>query len=346
MTLSKNQDDSVETQLLDVKDQNARIEARLIEMAELLKEKPNNTTVNTVVNTTVTNQHTNNISVVGIRPWDGEQRIYLAASQMAAAFTENAKLREYTKLGDYAMVDKDIGFPYVMEIFMDLVKRAHTEPESRNIYLNPKRADQVLVFNKEGKWEVLSLQEATQLIFDGVTENFRRVRISWQEAQLLSTYAQNALAYAGLLYEDEPAEYVKKAKTPMSAHLTNCRDLQDKAIIANAVPLLETRAGLPKTITPTVSRFPKPPALIEPEARRSISPENAARAFLKARQTLPEEVIDEEYIKLLATRAETDTDYLIKKLWEAVEDKLLLGEDAALANAIIAKYDEDPNLYD
>jgi hypothetical protein len=71
-------------------------------------------------------------------------------------------------------------------------------------YLNPRRADQVLVHKKSGTWEVLSLAEATRLLFDGV------------ERQRLPLEAQNALSMAGLLYEDEPDEYVKRAKAPMA----------------------------------------------------------------------------------------------------------------------------------
>jgi hypothetical protein len=111
--------------------------------------------------------------------------------------------------------------PYVAELLMDLTKRAHADPTARNVYLNPKRTDQALVHMTSGKWEVMSLQEATRLIFDGVAKAMVRVTLSNEERWQLPIEAQNALAMAGLLYDDEPEEYAKKAKTPMAAHLTN-----------------------------------------------------------------------------------------------------------------------------
>jgi hypothetical protein len=48
-----------------------------------------------------------------------------------------------------------------------------------------------------------------------------RVMLSHEERRQLPIEAQNALAMAGLLYDDEPEEYAKKAKAPMAAHLTN-----------------------------------------------------------------------------------------------------------------------------
>jgi len=35
--------------------------------------------------------------------------------------------------------------------------------------------------------------------------------------------AQSAMSLAELMYQDEPEEYVKRAKAPMGAHLANCR---------------------------------------------------------------------------------------------------------------------------
>ena len=112
---------------------------------------------------------------------------------------------------------------------MDLVKRGHSDPAARNVYLNPRRADQALVHMKSGKWEVLPLTEATRLIFDGVAQTIHRVTLSYEERKQLPLEAQNTLSLAGLLYEDEPEKYVKRAKDPMSAHLTNLRDDGQKA---------------------------------------------------------------------------------------------------------------------
>ena len=161
------------------------------------------------------------VTVINIHPWDGDQRIGIDLAHIIAAFADNTKLREYTRMGDHELVDPEIAPPYVTELLMDLTKRAHADPASRNVYLNPRRADQVLVHKKSGSWEVLPLLEATRLLFDGVAQGIQRVSRNCKEATHLPLEAQNALSMAGLLYDDEPDEYARRAKTPMAAHLEN-----------------------------------------------------------------------------------------------------------------------------
>jgi hypothetical protein len=74
-------------------------------------------------NGTVTN-------IVNIHPWDGDRRIGVDLAHILAAFTDNAKLREYAQMGDHELTDPDIAPPYVTELLMDLTKRAHATPES------------------------------------------------------------------------------------------------------------------------------------------------------------------------------------------------------------------------
>ena len=169
-----------------------------------------------VNNGTVTNN-----TVVNINAWDGERRIGVDIAHILAAFADNAKLREYSRLGDHELTDPEIAPPYVTELLMDLTKRAHADPAARNIYLNPRRADQALVHKKSGTWEVLPLAEATRLIFDGVAATIHHTTMTSAERRQLPLEAQNALSMAGLLYDDEPEEYVKRAKAPMAAHLVN-----------------------------------------------------------------------------------------------------------------------------
>jgi C2H2-type zinc finger protein/C2H2 type zinc finger protein len=168
--------------------------------------------------------NTVNQTVINIVPWDSERRISVDTKQIAAAFAENARVREYTKLSDYELADPEIAPPYVTELLMDLVKRAHTDPANRNVYLSAQRADQALVLMENGRWEVVALQEATRLMFDGVAKQMHRLMMTYEELRKLPLEAQNALSMAGLMYEDEPDEYAKRAKGPMAAHLTNCRD--------------------------------------------------------------------------------------------------------------------------
>jgi hypothetical protein len=161
---------------------------------------------------------TNNIH---INAWDGERRIGVEVRDIVAMLAENAAVREYTRLGDHEAANPAVAPPYVMELLMDLTKRAHADPAARNVYLNPRRADQVLVHMTSGRWEVLSLAEATRLIFDGIARAIMAVSRRYEERRALPIEAQSALAIAGLLYDDEPDEYVKRARGPMAAHLAN-----------------------------------------------------------------------------------------------------------------------------
>lgn len=212
----------------------SELKAQVAELATLLKgqlaivadsprawvESAAQVNVGPVTNSTVVTQQNNTI-IMPVTPWDGEQRIKVTASQIAAAFEENARLKEYARLEDHQLTDPNIAPPYVTELFMDLTKRAHAVPAARNVYLNPKRADQALVHMTTGKWEVVPLQEATRLILDGVAKSMVRVTLSSEERRHLPLEAQNALAMAGLLYDDEPEEYAKRARAPMAAHLSN-----------------------------------------------------------------------------------------------------------------------------
>jgi hypothetical protein len=165
---------------------------------------------------------TNN-TVINITPWDGERCISVGVKQVAAAFLENARLKEYSKLEEHQLTDPEIAPPYVTELLTDLARRAHADPAARNVYLNPKRADQVLVYLKTEKWEVRPLEEATRMLLDGVAASIHRITLSDAERRQLPLEAQNALSMAGLVYEDERDEYVKRAKGPLTAHLANTR---------------------------------------------------------------------------------------------------------------------------
>ena len=177
----------------------------------------------------VNNGAVTNNTVVNIHPWDGDRRIGVELAHILAAFTDNAKLREYARMGDHELTDPVIAPPYVTELLMDLTRRAHADPASRNVYLNPRRADQALVHKKSGAWEVLPLAEATRLIFDGVAATIHHTTMTLAERRQLPLEAQNALSMAGLLHDDEPAEYVKRAKAPMAAHLVNTAPALDVA---------------------------------------------------------------------------------------------------------------------
>jgi len=230
---------AAEQQKLAAERQSAKVDAlqaQVAELATLLKgqlagaPRPAGAAIEraVVVNagpTTNIAQQTNNVQVtqniIQILPWDGDRRISVDAGQIAAAFAENGRLKEYAGWSDHEMVDPDRAPPYVAELYVDLTKRAHADPSARNVYLNPRRSDQALVHMAGGKWEVLPLGETTRLLFDGITADLRRVTLTATELKQLPAEAQNAVSMAKLMYQGEPEEYVVRAKGPMSAHLVN-----------------------------------------------------------------------------------------------------------------------------
>jgi hypothetical protein len=206
---------SLEKQLDKVSKQVEKLAAKLEEQQALMSAT--STTVTTIVNNT---QLVNNTNVV-IVPWDSDSRIGISVDQIAAAFAQNPRLQEFTTMNDQQLFDPEVAPPYVTELLMDLVKLAHEDPSARNVYLNPKRADQALVHMANGRWEIVPLDEASMKILDGVAKNMHRVVITPAETKQLPPETQNSLAIAGLLYKEEPAEYAKRAKAPMTAHLAN-----------------------------------------------------------------------------------------------------------------------------
>jgi hypothetical protein len=190
--------------------------------------------VNTV-NAPVTHSVTNHIQVQqtvnylpGLRSFDSEDRLIVPAALVKAAFTENPRLAAYCKLSDEEKTDAETATPYVLEALMELVKRAHKDPLSRNVYLNPKRADQALVFvdsDDVKTWEVRPLLEAIRRIFDTVAGGIHRVIVTDAERAQLPFDVQSSASWIPNLYDDEPDKYVKEAKQPMAAHLTNTRSI-------------------------------------------------------------------------------------------------------------------------
>jgi hypothetical protein len=197
-------------------------------------------------------QHQTNIGVlqqnnvqVNVVSFDREDRIHIPVALVKAAFTENPRLMEYCRMTDDERVDAEKAAPYVLEALIDLVRRAHRDPVYRNVYLNPKRADQVMVCLDENRadgerappaaaaaaaqrgkaqsWEVRSLVEAIRLLFDGVADNLHKIVITDQERTQLPFDVQSAASWVPNLYEDEPERFVKDGKAPMAAHLANTR---------------------------------------------------------------------------------------------------------------------------
>jgi hypothetical protein len=228
--MEKLMDHTLQKQMAEME---ARMKMQMAEMMQLLKGQVLVPAMSgagggsAIVNGSVTVQQTQqmvqqiHIEKVEIHPWDRARAVMVGVPDIAAAFAENTRLQEYARFSDQAMTDKELAPPYVADLLIDLVKRGHADPASRNIYLNPRRADQVLVQLKRGTWEVRSAEEGYRALLDGVALSMHQVTLVYENRKQLPPEAQNALAMAGLMYDDEPEAYVKLARGALAAHLTN-----------------------------------------------------------------------------------------------------------------------------
>jgi len=161
-------------------------------------------------------------AIVNIKSFDGDERVYVPVSSVKLAFTENPKLVEYCQMSDVEKTDIETAAPFVLEALMDLIKRAHRNPQYRNVHLNPRRADQVMVCTGGGqKWEVRAIMDVIRTLFDGVAGGLHKIITTTHDRVQLPLYIQSAAAWVPNLYETEPDRFVKSGRNPMSAHLAN-----------------------------------------------------------------------------------------------------------------------------
>jgi hypothetical protein len=217
---------TVRRQLAEQASEMSALRAQVSELAALLKGSLASSARNmtSVAGQTIVNNgpSINNSVHIQIRPWSDEP-LLVPVAMLRAAFAENPRLVEYCQLSDEAKVDAEGAAPYVLEALVDVVRRAHADPTSRNVYLNPRRADQVLVFVEEegGRWRVQTLVEAIRTMFDCVANGIRRVLREPSALKSLPPEMQASAAWVPMMYEGAPEDYVAKAKGPMVAHLAN-----------------------------------------------------------------------------------------------------------------------------
>jgi hypothetical protein len=156
-------------------------------------------------------------------PWDGPEPscIVVTTKQIAKAFEENPVLQEYASLHHDEMTDPKRAPDYVVELFIDLIKRGHEASEARNIYLSPNRADQVKIHLRTGAWEVHELSSVSRTLLESIASAMKRTTLRDEERKALPMDAQEALAWAGMHYGASPALYAKAIQKPLAAHLTN-----------------------------------------------------------------------------------------------------------------------------
>ena len=200
-------------------------QGQLLELATRQKMITPPTLAATVANSTtnIVNSTINQVTI-NIRPFTRSNAVTIPVSMLRTAFTENPRLAEYCSMSDEEKTDAEKAVPYVLEALIDLTRRAHADPESRNIYLNPHRADQVMVYDAE-TWRVLTLVDAIGTIFDSISGGIRKIMRNQRDMTSLPISIQGSASWIPTLYEFEPDTYVEKARPKMSAHLTNLRPI-------------------------------------------------------------------------------------------------------------------------
>ena len=173
------------------------------------------------ITTNITIQAATN--TINITPWDSPDYITVSLADILAAFAENPKLRQYLHMDDFELTDFEKAPPYVIELFIELLLRAHLLEAARNIYLNPSRSDQVMVRMKSGSWDVAPLNDSIEHLFNGIGRRLHMITITTEERTKLPYDIQNAISMCEMMYKDHPDVYIKLAKEVIVAHLTNCR---------------------------------------------------------------------------------------------------------------------------
>jgi hypothetical protein len=102
----------------------------------------------------------------------------------------------------------------VAALMVEIVRHLHADPQRRNMYLNPKRADQVLVYIPE-RWEVRPLLEAVDHVFsdlaDGIGSSLQKVA---PPMRVLAVAARDG-------FQLKRTEVVRRSRSAMAAHLEN-----------------------------------------------------------------------------------------------------------------------------
>jgi len=104
----------------------------------------------------------------------------------------------------------------VSRLLVEILKRVHSNPRERNVYLNPARADQALVFIPSN-WSAQPLEEATQAMF-------ARIRALLEEAdQGAERGVRSAVSGARRGCEGKLPQLARASRSQLTAHLENVR---------------------------------------------------------------------------------------------------------------------------
>jgi hypothetical protein len=158
-----------------------------------------------------------------INAWNSKDRLVVSLDLLKAAFRENVLLREYSESPEKNRLDPAFMTRYVLEALMAVIRQAHSSPDSRNIRLNPSRADQVQVLVREGaeRWEILSLIEAVRLLFREAAGRITSLAKTAEAHRDLAPAEQIASLLLPQEYQRQPDKYEREGKGRMAAHLAS-----------------------------------------------------------------------------------------------------------------------------
>lgn len=278
---------------------------------------------------------TTNNTTINIYPWDvGALPVSISRADLVAAYHEDHAVGAYCTLDQESLADA-ASFPAAAEAMVSLVKRAHADPAARNVYLNPKRADQALVFTRAGEWVVLTLEEATRALLDGVATSICAIMIdsSAGVAPMPSGLTTTA-SYIPLCYRSDVATFVDNAKRPMAAHLSNT------APTTAVAPDLSRPPRQPPAVMKAEPLPARPAASGAAPDRERLSADDALALLTSYPRRPDEDAVS--YTWRLSARSGKSAYRIAAKLWEAVSD----GADSATAREIVAAKNADPMCFD
>jgi len=313
--------------------------------------------------TNVTTNVTNNHITIQPRPWPQREPLCISVDMLRSAFLTNPRLVEFTHLSAGDIFTAEKAAPYVADVLTELVCRAQAQdPTTWNAYLDPKRADQVLVLDTT--WRAIPLVEAIRSLFDEVSAGLRKVSLNNAQQmslrlpdQLAMPKITSAVSTVPIFYDLDPDKHTRAAARQMSAHFENQRGVIKEghpprtfpdgsglwcALLAQGTPAEQKQLTKPITpyTGPTTPIIPwKPPSTRE--AGRPLSPRwtscNAATA-LELDEPPPGESAKAR-LERLATEVGISTRHWANKLWDA-RDEGLISESFQEAAAALIEADQ------
>lgn len=151
-------------------------------------------------------------------------------------------------------------------LFVEIMKRVHATPGRQNIYVNPSRADQVLVYIPE-RWDVKPLAEAIEKMYSKVASDL--IELSLDVRPPLREVA----VQASTNYRENNATVVRSSRGAMWAHLSNARSGAVAEVCAAVEPVVfgaESQAHLVLDVPGTLTTLEM--ALQLPDAPEGLDP--------------------------------------------------------------------------